>query len=125
MNGRWRGIALGSSKRLRGVVDFLPLILGSILIALLAMTVGPASNDWLFQSPVSPVGPLPTEVPVVPSPAMPQETTLAPTPTPPVMRAVLTRPDFIPWVIGLLVVTIVVGAVLYWRSRREGGEGST
>lgn len=125
MNGRWRGIDLGSSKQLRSLVEFLPLILGSLLVALLAMTVGPASNHWLFQSPVSPVGPLPTEPPLVPSPAVSQETALAPTSTPPVMRAVLTRPDFIPWVIGLLVVTIVVAAILYWRSRREGGEGST
>lgn len=124
MNRRWRGIGLGWSKELRALLDFLPLILGSILIALAATTAGSASTHCLFQSPVSPVSPLPIESPVVPSPVMPQETAVSPTATPPALTAVATPPDFIPWVIGLLVIIIVVGVLLYWRSRRKGGEGS-
>ncbi len=112
MNRRWRGIALGWSKELRALLDFLPLILGSILIALAATTAGPASTHCLFQSPVAP------------SPVMPQETAVSPTATPPALTAVPTPPNFIPWVIGLLVIIIVVGVLLYWRSGRKGGEGS-
>jgi hypothetical protein len=121
---RWHEIALSWTEELRSSLDFLPLILVSVLIALLATAAGPASTDCHFQSPVSPTSPLATVAPVTPSPVMPQETAVGPTPTVPVLRAVPVAPDFVPWAIGLLVVIIVVGAIFYWRRRREGGEGS-
>lgn len=111
-------------KELRSLLGFLPLILGSILIALLATTAGPASTYCLFQSPVSPVSPPPIESPVAPSPVMPEETAVGPTATRSALMAVPTPLNFVPWAIGLLVTIIVVGVVLYWRSRRKGGEGS-
>jgi len=98
VNRRWRGIGLRWRKKLRSLLSFLPLILASILIALLATRAESASTYCLFQSPIGP------------------------TSTPRVLRAVATPPNFVPWVIGLLVITIVVGAILYWRSRREGGD---
>lgn len=101
-------------EALRSVVDLSPLILGSLLIALVATTTGPASTSCHFQSPVSPISPVPVESPVVP-----QGTVEGP-----VLRAVPAPPNFIPWVIGLVVVVIVVGAVLYWRSKREGVDAS-
>ncbi len=125
MNRRWRGMALGWGDELRSLVGFSPLILGAVVIALLATTAGPASTYCLFQSPVSPISPLPIESPAVPSPVTPQETVAAsPTSTPSVLTAVPTPLDFIPWFVGLLVIVAVVGAVLYWRSRRKGEEES-
>ncbi len=108
----------------RQLVGLLPLILLSVLIALMATAAGPVSNICLFQSPVSPLGP-PEESPV--TPVAPAEG--SPTPPPatvegPALVAVPTPANLTPWVIGLLVTVIVVGAVLYWRRRREGGEGS-
>ena len=116
-------MALGWGDELRSLLDFLPLILVSILIALLAAMAGPASTQGLFQSPVSPIGTSPIESPVVSSPAVPQGTAASPTLTARVLTAVPATPNLIPWVIGLLVIVIVVGAILYWRGRREGGEG--
>lgn len=104
-------------EALRPIVDLSPLILGSLLIALVATTPGRASMSCHFQSPISPISPI-SPVPVE-SPPVPQVTVEGP-----VLRAVPAPPNLIPWVIGLVVVVIVVGVVLYWRSRREGVEGS-
>ncbi len=108
----------------RQLVGLLPLILLSVLIALMATGAGPASNICLFQSPVSPLG-TPETSPVTPlapaegSPAPPTATVEGPA-----LVAVPTPTNLTPWVIGLLVTVIVVSAVLYWRRRREGGERS-
>jgi len=104
-------------EALRSIVDLSPLILGSLLIALVATTPGRASMSCHFQSPISPISPI-SPVPVE-SPPVPQVTVEGP-----VLRAVPAPPNLIPWVIGLVVVVIVVGVVLYWRSRREGVDGS-
>jgi len=112
--GSFRGTRI---QALRSIVDLSPLILGSLLIALVATTPGRASMSCHFQSPISPISPI-SPVPVE-SPPVPQGTVEGP-----VLRAVPTPPNFIPWVIGLVVVVIVVGVVLYWRSKREGAEGS-
>jgi len=107
-------------EALRSIVDLSPLILGSLLIALVATTPGRASMSCHFQSPISPISPIgPTSPVPVESPPVPQVTVEGP-----VLRAVPAPPNLIPWVIGLVVVVIVVGVVLYWRSRREGVEGS-
>lgn len=97
-------------EALRPVVDLSPLILGSLLIALVATTTGRAATSCHFQSPVSPISPVAVE-----SPPVPQGTVEGP-----VLRAVRAPPNLIPWVIGLLVIVILVGVVLYWRSKRGG-----
>ena len=112
MKQRWREIAQGWTEELRSVLNLLPLFVGATLIAMLATRAGPAATECHFQSPV------------MPSPVMPQETVVGPTPTVAVLKAVLVPPNLTPWIVGLLVVIIVVGGILYWRSRREGSEGS-
>lgn len=98
---------------LRGGRELAPLILLSVLIAFLATASAPASTQCLFQSPVSPLG-APEG-----SPTVAQGTVEGPA-----LIAVPAPPNFVPWVIGLLVTVIVVGGILYWRRKREGGEGS-
>jgi hypothetical protein len=119
---RWHGAAAPWGERWRPVVSLLPLLVASILIVLLATTAGSAPVACFFQSPVSPISPVSSEAPAAASPAVAQETPVGPTPTPGVLRAVPTALNFWPWVIGLVVIVLVVGAVLYWRSRREGEE---
>jgi hypothetical protein len=124
MDRRWRGIFVRWREELRSLLDFLPLILASIMIAMLATAAGPASTACHFQSPVVPTSTLAAVSPVAPSPVMPQETSVGPTPTAPVLTAVPVTPNLVPWVIGLLVIIIVVAVMLYWRRGREGGEES-
>ncbi|NIN67083.1 MAG: hypothetical protein GTO63_20785 [Anaerolineae bacterium] len=117
MNRRSFGRKTDRSDGVRQLVDLLPLILLSVLIALLATAAGPASKMCFFQSPISPIAPPEA------SPAAPQVTaTPRVTVEGPALVAVPTAPNFIPWAIGLLVIVIVVGSVMYWRQRREGGE---
>jgi len=117
MGRRWRDVRLGSRAEFGWFAELLPLIMASMLIAFVATAAGPASTYCSFQSPVSPVSPV--------SPA-PSQTPAIPTATAsgPSLVAVPDAPNFVPWVIGLLVVAIVVGVVTYWRRRRERGEGS-
>jgi hypothetical protein len=117
VNRRRFGRKTDQSDGVRQLVDLLPLILLSALIAVLATAAGPASNVCFFQSPISPISPPEA------SPAAPQATaTPRGTVEGPALVAVPTAPNFIPWAIGLLVIVIVVGSVMYWRHRREGGE---
>jgi hypothetical protein len=108
---------LGGRAELRSLVGLLPLIVASVLIALVATAAVPASTYCSFQSPVSPVspvGPTPGQTPAIPTGTV----------AGPALVAVPVAPNFLPWIIGLVVTAIVVGLVLYWRGRREGGEGS-
>ena len=120
MNRRSFGRKTDQSDGVRQLGDLLPLILLSVLIAVLATAAGPASNMCFFQSPISPISPIsPPEA----SPAAPQVTaTPRGTVEGPALVAVPTAPNFIPWAIGLLVIVIAVGSVMYWRHRRAGGE---
>lgn len=104
----------GGRAELRSLVGLLPLIVGSVLIAFVATAAVPASTYCSFQSPVSPVATSPLQSPTVPEA----------TATGPALVAVPVAPNFLPWIVGLVVTAIVVGLVLYWRGRREGGEGT-
>ena len=99
-------------RGLEGLISLLPLMLGSLLIASLAMAAGPDPVNWLFQSPISPVGPGPAGSP----------STAEGTVTGPALVAVPVSPNFIPWLVGILVVGAIVGAAMMWRrGSREGG----
>lgn len=100
--------------RWRSWAGLLVVLMGSLLIAFLATAAGPTADGWLFQSPVSPIGPTPGE-----SPTEPQETA-----TGPALVSVAAAPNFAPWLIGLAVIVIVVGGAMWWRGRKEeGGAG--
>lgn len=124
VNGRCHGAAVRCVKEMRSLLGLVPLLLGSMLVAALAMAAGPASTEHLFQSPISPVSPVGAETPAIPSPTVPQATAPAPTPTPTALRAVPTPPNLLPWLAGLAVVVVVVVLVLFWRSRRKREEDS-
>lgn len=100
-------------RRLEGLISLLPLVLGSLLIASLAMAAGPDPVNWLFQSPISPLGPGPTG-----SPSAAEGTV-----TGPALVAVPASPNFIPWIVGILVVGAIIGAALMWRRGSEEGGG--
>jgi hypothetical protein len=110
---RRRSLSPGRVRRLEGLVSLLPLMLGSLLIASLSMAAGPEPVNWLFQSPISPVGPVPAG-----SPSAAEGTV-----TGPALVAVPASPNFIPWLVGILVVGAVVGAAMMWRRGSEEGGG--
>ena len=111
-------------RGLEGLISLLPLMLGSLLIASLAMAAGPDPVNWLFQSPVSPVSPISPISTIGPtpegSPGAPEGTV-----TGPALVAVPVSPNFIPWLVGILVVGAIVGAAMLWSRRRGKGEGSS
>jgi len=116
-------ILAANGSGLKGsITSLFPLMLGALLVAFLATTAGSSSADWLFQSPlspISPIGPAPTELPAAPtvSPAAPEGTVEGSA-----LVAVPAAPNFAPWLVGiLLVVAIVVAAMLWSRRRGEGG----
>ena len=99
-------------RGLEGLISLLPLMLGSLLIASLAMAAGPDPVNWFFQSPISPVGPGPAGSP----------STAEGTVTGPALVAVPVSPNFIPWLLGILAVGAIVGAAMMWRrGSKEGG----
>jgi hypothetical protein len=96
----------------RPLAGLLPLLVGSVLVALLATAAGPTSSGWLFQSPVSPVGPTPSGSSVTPQG----------TATGPALVSVRVAPNFVPWLVGLAVIVAIVGVTMWWRGRgQEGG----
>jgi hypothetical protein len=118
----------------RSMGGFLPLLVGSVLIALLATAAGPTSSVWLFQSPVSPIGPSPGptpsgwafQSPVSPIGPSPGESPTAPqaTVTGPALVSVPAVLNFLPWVIGLLVVVALAAVAMWWRGRKKEGGAS-
>ncbi|HEM62279.1 MAG TPA: hypothetical protein ENO24_08310 [Chloroflexi bacterium] len=104
------GNALARSPVFRPVIDLVPLLLGSVVVALLAMAAAPASGEWFFQSPVSPLRPIPTSTLSVPQPTV----------TGPALVSVPATANFLPWILGVLVVGGIVAAALFWR--RDKGE---
>ena len=110
---RRRSLSASRVRRLDGLASLLPLMLGSLLIASLAMAAGPAAVNSLFQSPISPLGPGPTG-----SPSAAEGTV-----TGPALVAVPASPNFIPWIVGILVVGAIIGAALMWRRGSEEGGG--
>lgn len=105
-----------TATRVRGVeglVSLLPLMIVSLLVASLAMAAGPDPVDWFFQSPISPVSPGPAG-----SPSAPEATV-----TGPALVSVPVSPNFIPWLVGIVVVGAVVGAAMMWRRGSDEGGG--
>jgi hypothetical protein len=105
--------SMTSVRESRALTSLLPVMLGALLLASLAIAAGPSSANWLFQSPVSPIGSVPAGTPGAP------EGTVAG----PALVAVPAAPNFLPWIIGLLVVAAIVGVAIVW-SRGRGERGS-
>jgi len=118
------------------LAKLLPLVVGSILVTLLATAASPEPMDWFFQSPVSPVSPI---SPISPTPegppGAPEGTVAGPTPegapgapegtvAGPALVAVPAAPNLVPWLVGIILVAVVVGAGMLWSRRRGKGEGS-
>ncbi len=122
-----KDVVVARSGTLGSVSGLLPLLFGSLLVALLAIAAGPSSGGWFFQSPVSPVAPGPAGSPVSPvapepaaSPVVPEETVTAPA-----LVSVRVPPNFIPWIIGIVVAGAVVGVALMWkRDKGRGGDNA-
>jgi hypothetical protein len=106
-----KGLPVAKRSGLSSVAGLLPLLLGSALVALLASAAGPSPEEWSFQSPISPVGPGAAGSPSAPTATI----------TGPGLVSVPTPPNFVPWIIGILVIAAIVGAALMWR--RADGEG--
>ena len=107
-------------KRGRGdLLSVLLLVALSVLFAHLVAKAGVAGPR--FQSPTSPISPIsplsPVESPptVVATPTV-GGATVTPTPFP--LVAVRTRPNLLPWVIGILVIGVVFGFAIYLRGKR-------
>jgi len=108
------GTTLASADESRHLAELVPALLGAVLIALLTAGAGPSSAHWLFQSPVSPLAPGP-----VSSPSAPQATVAGPA-----LVSVPAADNFVPWLVGLLLIAFIVGAAMLWSRRRGKGEGS-
>lgn len=102
------------------LAKLLPLVVGSILVTLLATAASPEPMDWFFQSPVSPVSPVATSGPTPEGPPGAPERTVAG----PALVAVPAAPNLVPWLVGIILVAVVVGAGMLWSRRRGKGEGS-
>ncbi|MCJ7618597.1 MAG: hypothetical protein MUP64_00060 [Anaerolineae bacterium] len=98
----------------------LPLVVGSIVVTLLATAASPEPMDWFFQSPVSPVSPISAISPTPEGPPGAPEGTVAG----PALVAVPAAPNLVPWLVGITLVAVVVGAGMLWSRRRGKGEGS-
>lgn len=99
----------------------LPLFIGSVLVAVAVVAASQPVGDWSFQSPVSPIIPVSPVTPTPESPtAVPEETVVGPG-----LVSVPAAPDFVPWLVGIVLVAAVVVAATLWSRRRGKGEGST
>jgi hypothetical protein len=107
-------------QRAGSVAKLLALVVGSVLVTLAATAASPEPRDWFFQSPVSPVSPISTIGLTTGGPTASPAATAAG----PALVAVAAASDFVPWVVGLLVVAAIVGAAMLWSSRRGSGGGS-
>jgi hypothetical protein len=100
--------------RWRSSAGLVVVLFASLLVSFLAMAAGPTAEGWLFQSPVSPV-----ETSTGQAEVEPEETAAGPA-----LVSVPLGLNFAPWLIGLAVIVVIVGAVLWWRGRREEGGAS-
>jgi hypothetical protein len=113
-NLRRVGTALASAGESRHLAELTLVFLGSIVVALLVAGAGPSSGEWVFQSPVSPLAPGAGG-----SPSVPQGTV-----TGPGLVAVPAASNFLPWLVGILLVAAIVGAAMLWSRGSGKGENS-
>jgi pimeloyl-ACP methyl ester carboxylesterase len=110
-SGSERVLVAGSSVVGR-IAWLVALLAGSLVVAAATIAAVPPQGDWFFQSPVSPLGPGGG------SPSVPQETV-----TGPALVSVPAPANFLPWLIGIIVIGGIVGVALFWRRDKvEGGE---
>lgn len=107
---------MARSSGVGSIAELLPLLVGSVVVAVATIAAAPPAGDWFFQSPVSPLGPGRGG-----SPSVPQGTV-----TGPALVSVPAPANFVPWIVGILVVGAIVGVVLFWRrDKGEGGEDAS
>lgn len=101
-------------RELKSLILLLPLVFVSVWLVLFMGGSGVAGSGSLFESPISP---LPT-----PTNAWPlAEETVGPSALPPLI-GVRTPPNYLPWILGgLLIIGGVVGVMLYRRGRGDEG----
>lgn len=98
---------------LKSLILFLPLAIVSVVLVSVMVKSGVAGSGGLFESPTSPL-------PISPIPSPVTGETVGPTEFPPLI-GVRTQPNYLPCIIGgLVIIGGVVGVMLY---RRRGDEG--
>ncbi len=102
-------------REARSLVLLLPLAIVSVWLVFLMVGSGMAGSGGLFQSPTSPL-------PISPIPSPPREEAVGPPILPPII-AVPTRPNYLLWILGGLVIVggVAVGVMLYRRVRGDEG----
>lgn len=101
-------------REAKSLIIFLPLAIVSVSLVFLMVGSGMAGSGSLFESPISPL-------PISPIPSPLAEEALSPALLPPLI-AVRTQPNYLPWIIGgLVIIGGVVGVMLYRRGRGDEG----
>ena len=104
----------GLRRELKSVGLLLALAIVSVLLVFLMVGPEMAGSGGLFESPTSPLR-------ISPIPSPPGEEAVGGS-TPPPLIAVRVQPNYVPWILGgLVIIGGVVGVMLYRRGRR--GEG--
>lgn len=99
---------------LKSLILFLPLAIVSVLLVFVMVGSGMAGSGGLFESPTSPL-------PLSPIPSPVAEEAVGPSILPPLI-AVRTQPNYLPWILGgLVIIGGVVGVMLYRRGRGDEG----
>jgi hypothetical protein len=106
-----RGSFTGKAGVAGSIAGLLLLLLASVLVAMAAIASSPPAGEWFFQSPVSPIAPGGDS-----SPAVPLQTV-----TGPALVSMPAPTNFLPWIVGILVIGGIVGVVLFWRRDKEDG----
>lgn len=101
-------------RELKSLILFLPLAIASVLLVFLMGASGMAGSVSLFESPTSPL-------PISPTPSRLGEEAVGPSILPPLI-AVRTQPNYLPWLLGGLVIIGGVAGVIFYR-RGKGEEG--
>jgi len=123
-------------RELKSLISLLPLAIVSVSLLFLMVGPGMTGAGGLFESPtspltispISPLSPTPSPhgeesvvLPLSPLPSPVAEETVAPSMLPPLI-GVRTQPNYLPWVLGgLVIIGGVVGVMLYRRGRGDEG----
>lgn len=102
-------------RELKNLISLVPLAIVSVLLVLLMVGSGMAGSRGLFESPTSPL-------PTSPIPPFAGREGVGPS-TLPILIAVRTQPNYLPWILGGLAIVggVAVGVVLYRRVRGDEG----